>query len=505
MNMRGAAEKYIPQGWVWTTVGDISNSIQYGYTASATSTPCGAKFLRITDIQENSVNWDAVPYCQINETEKEKFLLREGDLVFARTGATVGKSFLISGNIPESVFASYLIRICLDKNVCESFIANFFQSHSYWSQIHDEQAGIGQPNVNATKLSQIEIPLPPLPEQHRIVSKIEELFTKLDTGVDELKRAKAQLKRYRQAVLNAAFEGELTTEWREDHKGNIESVQILLSKITEFRNKHGIPTRTNNDIVRSDLSTFPDLPEGWLWTNWEQIGFSQNGRLFPSKDYSEKGVKLLRPGNLHESGKIVWNESNTRFLPHNYEDDHPSFIVGSEELVMNLTAQSLKDEFLGRICLTSPSEHCLLNQRIARLAPIIVSKKYMFWIFKSKLFRKFVNRLNTGSLIQHMFTSQLASFFLPLPPLGEQEQIVTEIDFRFSVLQNIENTLETSLYQSQIIRRSILRKAFSGRLVPQDPSDEPAEKLIERIRECASKTVQSRRRRKSNGDAPNGK
>ena len=103
-----------------------------------------------------------------------------------------------------------------------------------------------------------------------------------------------------------------------------------------------------------------------------EIGFCQNGRAFPSKEYTSEGVRLLRPGNLHVSGGIEWTENNTRYMPESWATAHPDYVIGGGELVINLTAQSLKDEFLGRVCMTSSAERCLLNQRIARLTPVEV-------------------------------------------------------------------------------------------------------------------------------------
>ena len=117
------------------TVGDISLSIDYGYTASSTSQDTGVRFLRITDIQNNKVDWDDVPFCRIDKSIIEKFSLVDGDIVFARTGATVGKSYLIKGKIPTSVFASYLIRIRVSKNVNPRYLFYFFQTFDYWKQI----------------------------------------------------------------------------------------------------------------------------------------------------------------------------------------------------------------------------------------------------------------------------------------------------------------------------------------------------------------------------------
>lgn len=207
-----------------------------------------------------------------------------------------------------------------------------------------------------------------------------------------------------------------------------------------------------------------ELPEGWLWSTWEEIGFCQNGRAFPSKEYQSSGVKLLRPGNMHDSGKLIWTEENTRYMPEQWKIDFPSYIVKGRELVINLTAQSLKDEFLGRICLTDESEHCLLNQRIARLAPVEVFPEYILWLFKSKLFRNYVDSLNTGSLIQHMFTSQIEKFKLPLAPLNEQKRIVAKIEELRDRHQRAKQALEAIPELCDRFRQSVLAAAFRGDL-----------------------------------------
>ncbi len=234
--------------------------------------------------------------------------------------------------------------------------------------------------------------------------------------------------------------------------------------------------------IKPKLAPPLTLPNRWSWATWEQLGFSQNGRLFPSIEYQAAGVKLLRPGNLHESGKVVWNDRNTRHMPAHWAEEFPEYMIKGQELVMNLTAQSLRDEFLGRICLTDATERCLLNQRLARLTPIQVSRKYLLYVFKSEMFRRFVNTLNTGSLIQHMFTSQLAEFSLPLPSLEEQDQIVAEVERCLSIVDVIEQNLERGFAQAERMRQSILKQALEGKLVPQDPNDEPAELLLERIK-----------------------
>ena len=149
------------KGWQVKKLGEVS-TIQYGYTESATSEPIGPRFLRITDIQDDRVDWTSVPYCKIESVNLPKYELASGDIVFARTGATTGKSFLIT-DPPKAVFASYLIRLRLvDKILAPEFVFLYFQTSDYWHSIKEGSAGSAQGGFNATKLSALSIPVPPL-------------------------------------------------------------------------------------------------------------------------------------------------------------------------------------------------------------------------------------------------------------------------------------------------------------------------------------------------------
>jgi type I restriction enzyme S subunit len=152
-------------------------------------------------------------------------------------------------------------------------------------------------------------------------------------------------------------------------------------------------------------------------------------------------------------------------MPDRYADNSPDLLVVGSELIINLTAQSLKDDFLGRVCITSLGERCLLNQRLARLTPIQGDVKYFLWMFKAAHFRAFVADLNTGSLIQHMFTSQLDEYVFPLPSLDEQTAISEFVEGQLSVIDHLESDLEAKLNIAQALRQSILKAAFEGKLV----------------------------------------
>lgn len=193
----------------WKKLIDLSE-IKYGYTKKASDKNIGPKFLRITDIQNNKVNWDFVPYCEINKKDYQKYKLLDGDIVFARTGATTGKSCLIK-NPPCSVYASYLIRLRIyDKKLLHpEFLSHFFQSQYYWDFIISGVSGSAQGGFNANKLGNLDIPLPSFYEQQKIINQFNAL-KKDSIELEALYEKKlATLLELEQSILTKAFSGEL--------------------------------------------------------------------------------------------------------------------------------------------------------------------------------------------------------------------------------------------------------------------------------------------------------
>jgi type I restriction enzyme, S subunit len=171
----------LPEGWEWVRLEDVSTQIHYGYTASADPNLSTVRLLRITDIQDNKVNWESVPGCSIEVSQLNTYQLNEGDIVIARTGGTIGKSYLVSGLNVVSVFASYLIRVIPVGLLLPQFIKRFLETPLYWEQLWAKSMGTGQPNVNGTSLKSLILPLPPLAEQARIVARVETLLAQCDT------------------------------------------------------------------------------------------------------------------------------------------------------------------------------------------------------------------------------------------------------------------------------------------------------------------------------------
>jgi len=441
-----------------------------------------------------------------------------GDILYGRLRPYLNK---VAEAPYEGLASAEFIALTAPYGVVSSFIRYRLHSAEFVAFASNLDTG-DRPRVDFDQIGGFGLLLPPAPEQRRITSVLDSYFTRLGAAEQALERVQANLKRYRASVLKAAVEGRLVpteAELARREGREYEPAEALLERILVERRKRWEEAELDKmrakgkepkgekwkakykEPARPDLSELPELPDGWCWATWEQVGFSQNGRAFPSKEYQETGVKLLRPGNLQPDGSVSWDQQNTRRLPQQWERRHPSYVVGPRALVVNLTAQSLADEFLGRACMTGAAEHCLLNQRIARLTPVLLNGRYVLWVLKSPLFRQFVASLNTGSLIQHMFTSQLANFTMPIPPLAEQQRIEREVERLVSFAAHVELVLDHKGPSLQMLRQSILKWAFEGKLADQDPNDEPASVLLERIRaeRAAEKPMARRGRRRKGG------
>lgn len=331
------------------------------------------------------------------------------------------------------------------------------------------------PGLNRDDAYKLKISLPSLPEQHRIVTKLEELFTQLDAGVASLKKAQAQLKQYRQAVLKAAFEGRLTEEWREEHKGEIEPAEVLLERLKKINKVSG---KSNNHPM--DFTGLTHLPESWIWTRLDNLTHIKGGITKDGKRVVNDGrfVPYLRVANV-QNGYLDLNEIKSIEASE----------VEIEELSLNkgdiLFTEGGDRDKLGRGWVwNNELPECIYQNHIfrARLYLSEISSKYISWFGNTHSQKYFMKKGKQTTNLASISLTQLRAFPVALPPIEEQRVIVSEIERHFSQINYLENTLTTSLSQAESLRQSILKQAFEGKLVPQDPSDEPASVLLERIR-----------------------
>ena len=254
----------IPESWEWCRVADIANSILYGVSESAK--PKGRyKLLRITDIQGNKVDWNSVPFTNYDEEDAQKYLLNDGDILFARTGATVGKSYLVADITHDSIYASYLIRIQTSKIVSPEYVKRFFESGYYWEQISSSSVGVGQPNVNGTSLANLLIPIPPFDEQKRIVLESEKWFSLIESIDKESDCLSLNIERAKSLFLKLAISGKLVPQDPTDEP----AIELL--------------KRINPDFKACDNSHYENLPEGWTIATVADV-FEINPKVQASDD-----------------------------------------------------------------------------------------------------------------------------------------------------------------------------------------------------------------------------
>jgi len=355
-----------------------------------------------------------------------------------------------------------------------SFICHYLNVFDYTGLV----SGTTRFKLNQSPMRTIPVPLPPLPEQHRIVAKIEELFTRLDAGVEALKKIKAQLKRYRQSVLKHAFEGKLTAEWRQAHKDELEPASVLLERIKRERQKTA--KGKYKELPQLATSELTDLPEGWVWAQISAIAESmKNGIYKPASYYSDNGIACLRMYNI-ENGFIIWKDIKRMNLSKNEISEYK--LLPGNVLVNRVNSR----ELVGKAAVIPTGlEPCVYESKNIRLRLYLryVNSTYVnYWFLLSS--QEYFNRNAQQTVgMASINQEQLGSMPIPIPQTLEQHKISEEIERRFFVADQMEKTVDHGLKQAERLRQSILKRAFEGKLVPQDPNDEPAEKLLERIRQ----------------------
>ena len=340
-----------------------------------------------------------------------------------------------------------------------------------------------QISLQAASLKSLSVSRPS-PEQRRIVAEIEKQFTRLDASVAALKRVQANLKRYRASVLKAACKGklvpieaELARSEGRDYEPADQLLERILSERRALREAQEKRGRKYKEPVASDTSALSELPEGWVWATLDQVSYRIQYGTSSKASSDATGIPVLRMGNIQDGDLDL---SNLKYLSAQ-DVDVQKTLLEHGDLLFNRTNSA---ELVGKCAVFkgAPSRACFASYLI-RVSFEGFLPEFACAYINSEHGRRYISQVRNQQVGQaNVNGTKLAAMPIPVAPLGEQRRIVAEVERRLSVAQKAEVSIEANLRRVERLRQSILKQAFSGKLVPQDPGDESASALLERIR-----------------------
>jgi type I restriction enzyme S subunit len=484
----------LPEGWAATTLGEICSKPQYGWTCRASKAGT-IRYLRTTDISGRGIDWPNVPYCEDVPDDIEKYRIEVNDILVSRTGS-VGVSCRVPEVPFEAVFASYLIRFKPRRGVETKYVEFFLKSDAYWRAISGIAAGIAVPNVNASKLAELELPLAPLSEQRRIAAKLEQLLGKVDACQQRLANVLKLLKRFRQSVLAAACSGRLTADWREENAADEAGDDLLNNALKERVRiwKHSGRKGTCPEAPKAETSNLPEVPRGWAWiplgilgdNPFETVQTGPFGALLHKEEFTSSGVPVVAVGNLTGMG---FTKEGLYFISTTKAKSLSRFDVRAGDVLFARSGATL-----GKVCVAPPdAKDWRMTGHILRARlnqDFIVSDFCVFALRGDPAVTGQVFGSVQGTTRPGYNTTLLESIALPVPPVQEQHEIVRRVKELLGLADHIEARTSNARAQISQIRLSTLASAFRGNLVPAEAelarkegrSYEPASLLLERMR-----------------------
>jgi type I restriction enzyme S subunit len=503
-------ERALPAGWIWTQVEDVGD-VQLGRQRSPKHHQGEhmRPYLRVANVFEDRIDTSDVKEMNFTPKEFERYELKYGDILLneGQSPELVGRPAMFMGEVEGACFQNTLVRFRADEDQVDRKYALYY----FLDCLHSGRfTAIASQTVNiahlgARRFSEMDFPLAPPEEQHRIVDKIEELFSDLDAGVQALETARRQLDRYRQSVLKAAAAGNLTAAWRAQHgagdtgdagdagRGTIhrapaggatavpfEPADALLDRIlaerrarweADYAAKYEAKGKTPPKGWQSrykepqppDTDDLPDLPEGWVWVSAEQLGDVVTGSTPSTKreDFYGEGHPFYKPTDL-EAGYYTRSATNTLT---------DLGLEAARHLPAGSTLVTCIGATIGKTGFIRESGAC--NQQVNAIVPVpAVDASYVYFACVSPPFQRQIFSNASSTTLPILNKSRFSALVLPLPPLAEQEAIVEEVERRLSVVDAVAAEVDRQLARADRLRRAILKHAFEGKLVPQEVAAE---------------------------------
>jgi len=480
----------LPYNWIDCFLEDVILKIANGSSTKQHGKKVGYPITRIETIWDEKIDLHRVKYVKEHDNEFiKKYSLKKDDILLSHINSDshLGKTAIFKNQTEILIHGINLLLIRSSSLLNADFLNYQFKYLKFKGVFIDvAQRAVNQSSINQRKLKAFNIRLPPLPEQRAIVYKIEQLFSDLDNGVENFKKAQEQLKIYRQAVLKNACEGKLVPTEAElaRAKGrDYEPADVLLARILEERHEKWNGKGKYKEPAAPDMSGLQKLPEGWGWTSINQISHYIVDCLHSTPKFVPVGMYCIDT-NCIKQAKILFDKA--RFVSEETYNERVSRLVPQPDDIL-----FAREGTIGTAVIVPQNTRLCLGQRIMMFrAANGVIPLYFMWALQSQVFENQWKIKVLGTTVPHLNIGDIKVMAMPLPPTLEQRRIVAEVERRLSLSDKMEATISESLEKAESLRQSILKKAFEGKLLNEKeleearnaPDWEPAEKLLERIK-----------------------
>ncbi|APM45618.1 restriction endonuclease subunit S [Klebsiella pneumoniae] len=458
----------LPVGWEWVRLEDVTDNIHYGYTASADVTK-KVKLLRITDIQDDKVIWRNVPGCEIKDSDIEQYQLQPNDIVIARTGGTVGKSYLVDDLQYIAVFASYLIRLKYIKFTNANYTKIFLGSQLYWLQLYNGVTGTGQPNVNGNTLKKMFFPLPPSSEQNKICSRVQTLlnlcdqleqhslisldahqqlvetllttltdsqnadelaenWARISEHFDTLFTTEASIDALKQTILQLAVMGKLVPQDPNDEPASellkrIAQEKAQLVKDGKIKKQKPLPPISDEEIPF-------ELPEGWEWCRLGHVASKITDGDHKTPPRIAEGYKLLSAKNIRDG--FLDYENCDYISESSYIKSRERCLPEKGDLLIVSVGGTI-----GRSSLITGNSEFALVRSVAIIKPLIIEPNFLKIAMDSQLLQSMIHSHKRGGAQPCLYLGEISKFLFPAPPLNEQRRIVKTVNIFMGMLETL--------------------------------------------------------------------
>jgi type I restriction enzyme, S subunit len=489
----------LPLGWKRVRLEDICQLVR-GVTFPTTVkryeyAPGAIACLRTTNVQRTT-EWDDLWYIPEVHVKNEEQFVQETDILISTANSyeLVGKVSWVGKPPVRATLGAFISLLRAYSGVDPAFLFSQMSSDKVQQTIREMASTTTNiSNVSGAKLKELNVCLAPIAEQVRIVAKLEELLSDLDAGVAELKAAQAKLGQYRQSLLKAAVDGSLTAEWRKKNKPKESGAQLLERILAErrkrweekqldkFRQQGKTPPKGWENAyphpMKPDITNLPEMPEGWVWATVDQVSeFITSGSRGWAEFYSENGAVFIRSQNIN---KDYLDLEDIAFVDPPRGSEGARTRVHRNDLLLTITGANVGKT----ACVDVDLDEAYVSQHVALIRPLDnATCSYLHAYLTTKAGgRGQLDKAAYGAGKPGLNLTQVGSVSVPIPPMQEVTQILADLEENLQSISNQTEAISALLATSSAQRKNILKAAFSGQLVPQDPKDEPASVLLERI------------------------